>query len=645
MEQVSQDLGDLDLGAHSAQPPTQQPDLEADTPFGLTLMPLSRGQFHISELVARLLIADENGRSRLNHVNHMVADGGNALHFAVKKGDIQIARFALDNGADPDVKDSHGNRPLHLAAESGMQEMAKLLLKRQANPNLFGGLRDHVKALGRGSYLTPLHVAVSKGNVQVVRELLKHGANINAVEPFCFWTPLLFAVHAGHDEIVHLLLANGANVDGDSNAFETPLIMAAVKKRIDLVQTLYCCGADLNRRDGDGDPSIHNAAGNGSLELVKLILGVSDEELDLKGTSGRPAWWFAQKYGHNQIMELLKERETGPPREFQRDIFDDSKDSVATIGVSRLLKDIARAEEHIYAIQESSSWKDHIRFVVQAPPGQKDYALEVIEPYISGKDSQEPFVAVSYCWASQDRYLGEPVLIKVPSESGTGFTIRPTRARPDVILKCLEFAQCKGIQRIWIDQECIHQNDPEDKRILVGTMHRLYRQATLTVAVLGNHIKTAEDVQAVRYLGNRPRYKESTNTEPSKEFDTQERSGILIGRIFGDRWFTRAWTAQEAFSAQWDADNLVYMIGWDRDFDRAGLLWQGMAMSLPEDFLRQTTKRTLLLDNKDIWDMSSVPHGGANMMLSSMTQDVVGRQETFTLSEASLETYTRDYIR
>ncbi|OTA94096.1 hypothetical protein M434DRAFT_52232, partial [Hypoxylon sp. CO27-5] len=80
------------------------------------------------------------------------------------------------------------------------------------------------------------------------------------------------AVSKGHDEMVRLFLAEGANSDGNPHASYSPLIKAVAAGREDLVQILYCCGADLNRRDEDGNPAIHNAAGLGHMNMVKLLL-------------------------------------------------------------------------------------------------------------------------------------------------------------------------------------------------------------------------------------------------------------------------------------------------------------------------------------------------------------------------------------
>jgi ankyrin repeat protein len=59
---------------------------------------------------------------------------------------------------------------------------------------------------------TPLHVASTKGNGEVVRELLKKGANMNIANQYGF-TPLYIANQEGHVNMLRDLLSRGANVN------------------------------------------------------------------------------------------------------------------------------------------------------------------------------------------------------------------------------------------------------------------------------------------------------------------------------------------------------------------------------------------------------------------------------------------------
>lgn len=57
-----------------------------------------------------------------------------------------------------------------------------------------------------------LMVAAGKGQTAFVKELLSHGADVNA-QDLDNWTALLCATKSGHLEIVELLVENGADIE------------------------------------------------------------------------------------------------------------------------------------------------------------------------------------------------------------------------------------------------------------------------------------------------------------------------------------------------------------------------------------------------------------------------------------------------
>lgn len=58
-----------------------------------------------------------------------------------------------------------------------------------------------------------LHISAEKGYISVAEELLKSGAQVNAVAVSSQDTPLILACQNGHAHIVKLLLNNGADVN------------------------------------------------------------------------------------------------------------------------------------------------------------------------------------------------------------------------------------------------------------------------------------------------------------------------------------------------------------------------------------------------------------------------------------------------
>ena len=64
------------------------------------------------------------------------SDYGTALMGAVVKGETAVAEVLLDHGANPDARDAQDNTPLTFAAMFQNEEMARLLMKRKADPTI-----------------------------------------------------------------------------------------------------------------------------------------------------------------------------------------------------------------------------------------------------------------------------------------------------------------------------------------------------------------------------------------------------------------------------------------------------------------------------------------------------------------------------
>ena len=74
--------------------------------------------------------------------------------------------------------------------------------------------------------MSDIHQAAEEGNTNMVRDLIRQGADVNAKNDDGE-TPLHCAAWEGHQETAQVLLANGADVRARANDGETPLDMAA----------------------------------------------------------------------------------------------------------------------------------------------------------------------------------------------------------------------------------------------------------------------------------------------------------------------------------------------------------------------------------------------------------------------------------
>jgi hypothetical protein len=170
-------------------------------------------------------------------------------------------------------------------------------------------------------------------------------------------------------------------------------------------------------------------------------------------------------------------------------------------------------------------------------------------------ESCNHYVAVSYCWQQPQNLPGDKTF-RPEYTILDGNKKRESRAPPNIIQRAIEFAIFKGYHLVWIDQECIDQDDVQDKLLHVQAMHLIYRQACDVVAVinsvLSNQVQadilecgsysTIEELYGLGHL-------ESSESRRKIGHDLVAQTLQLAESLAGDLWYTRAWTYQEALLA------------------------------------------------------------------------------------------------
>ena len=265
--------------------------------------------------VARVLIdagADVGARS---------AHGATALLLAARNGDVETARVLLDAGADVNAAEPHlpfdarvdveesqtsGRTPLlvasaSLAATSGWEyrldvqpstheALALFLLERGADPNV-------PDSIGR----TALHAAVETGRADLVKALLRRGADPDA--------RLTEAPPPLKGDFVSYRRYVGA----------TPLWLAAASRTPDpeIVRAIAAASGDPGMPADDGTTPLMAAVGvvlnearqppeSRSLEIVTLLVGM-DIDLDAADRRGRTAMHGAARLARNTLIAVLAE--------------------------------------------------------------------------------------------------------------------------------------------------------------------------------------------------------------------------------------------------------------------------------------------------------------------------------------------------
>jgi len=259
-----------------------------------------------SEVVQLLIHAGADFRIPLS-------SGFTPLFFAVREGRRDVVQALLKAGADvkeamqpqrPGGKDPRkGTSALMLAVENGHFELAVDLLKAGADPN------------DQRSGYTPLHAITwvrrtktgddpdgdpppigsgTMDSLQFVRELVAHGADVNARLQHgpsgrgrlneTGATAFLFASHTADVPLMRLLVELGADPK-IPNADNCPALLAAAgigvmapgeepgtdEEVVEALKYLLQLGADINAVDNNGETAMHGAAYRNAPGVVAFL--------------------------------------------------------------------------------------------------------------------------------------------------------------------------------------------------------------------------------------------------------------------------------------------------------------------------------------------------------------------------------------
>lgn len=120
----------------------------------------------------------------------------------------------------------------------------------------------------------PLHVAVQKGDIEVIRELLVNGAQTDQRDAKGN-TPLFEAIASENIQVMELLLDSGSNLNVENKAKISPLLLAVRFKKYNAIDLLIDQGAgiDARRIAQTQCDSCHGTNGEGAKEDTPHLAG------------------------------------------------------------------------------------------------------------------------------------------------------------------------------------------------------------------------------------------------------------------------------------------------------------------------------------------------------------------------------------
>ncbi len=247
-------------------------DLEVDAPdhAGATPLMLVAGwnSFNCVPISRQLIESGAN-------VNATNDKGSTPLMSASLYGSLEMVQLFIERGADVLSRNRLGRTALHmvLSRTAGMkQEIISILINAQIDVEA----KDDD---GR----SPLGIALKRGTLTIARQLLEHGADVEAeIEGERY---LLHVVRLGNELATRLLLEYGADVHGQNTQGETALLIAACTGITSMVDILLRHGARIEARNNKGETPLYIAVFQCEESILQALIqyGANVEAKDLNG--------------------------------------------------------------------------------------------------------------------------------------------------------------------------------------------------------------------------------------------------------------------------------------------------------------------------------------------------------------------------
>jgi ankyrin repeat protein len=217
-------------------------------------------------------------------VNDAAPIGWSALVIAAFKNQTEVGRLLLRAGADPNAAEA-GFTALHAAVLRSDLGLVHALLSAQADPNVrmtqATGARRQSGDYGFSTDVigaTPFYLAARYGEVEIMRTLAAHGADLRFQMPDGT-TPMMVAMQVDRVNSLDLENAGNGGLGRDRRGRQVYFRLSDTRSPADverevaeMVELIIDGGGDPNAADASGNTPLHYAARNGLNRVVELLV-------------------------------------------------------------------------------------------------------------------------------------------------------------------------------------------------------------------------------------------------------------------------------------------------------------------------------------------------------------------------------------
>ncbi|TSL97290.1 Espin [Bagarius yarrelli] len=222
--------------------------------------------------------------------------GATVLHLASRFSHHEVTDWLLKSGeGDPVVAMDTGAVPVHYAAAKGDLAMLRLLLRHTPN----------VVNFQTKNGATPLYLACQEGHLEAVQYLVKDCGAEPTIRAADGMTPLHAAAQMGHNTVIVWLMDNtNISLSDQDNDGATAMHFSASRGHAKVLSWLLLHSGEIVTDKWGGTP-LHDAAENGELECCQILV-VNGVDLSIQDQDGFTAADLAEYNGHEQCAKYLR---------------------------------------------------------------------------------------------------------------------------------------------------------------------------------------------------------------------------------------------------------------------------------------------------------------------------------------------------